>query len=299
VHGDLKGANILISGVGSARLADFGLSSIVDSEILRWTSLKTMTRPGGTVRWQAPELMEDLAGGSRPTFSMDVYSFASVMYEVLTNRLPFYEIWNDAAVVLRVTKGFRPTRPPLDQAPELSNEIWEVMESCWNSNPIERPSVNQVAERLSRVCPTESTISRINMQKIQRKRDVGEDVPTPLSFRVAMRGQTMNFSKIEIDILEECARDSPQSIFPHNNSVKSTAASPASLGGSLSPPPLQEMASLGLFSPLGIATTDPDYQGSGNASGALGLSYTSTGVNNCIDSSSRNISGIDIYLPLS
>lgn len=101
MHGDLKGvrfvtsnypltmfsrfeqANILISGAGSACLADFGLSSIVDSEILRWTSLKSMTRIGGTVRWQAPEVMDGTGNGSRPTFSADVYSVASVMYEVL------------------------------------------------------------------------------------------------------------------------------------------------------------------------------------------------------------------------
>ncbi len=55
---------------------------MVDPEILRWTSLKTMTRVGGTVRWQAPELMDDLEDGTRPTFSADVYSVASVMYEV-------------------------------------------------------------------------------------------------------------------------------------------------------------------------------------------------------------------------
>ncbi len=102
VHGDLKGvhfvpgsnhtppgsyvfnqANILISNSGSACLADFGLSSIDDKEILRWTSLNTVIRVGGTVRWQAPELM-DPEDGSRPTFSADVYSVASVMYEVLS-----------------------------------------------------------------------------------------------------------------------------------------------------------------------------------------------------------------------
>ncbi len=79
----LEQANILISNTGSACLADFGLSSMDDPEILRWTSLKTMTRVGGTVRWQAPELMDDLEDGTRPTFSADVYSVASVMYEVI------------------------------------------------------------------------------------------------------------------------------------------------------------------------------------------------------------------------
>ncbi len=57
---------------------------MVDSKILRWTSLKTMTRVGGTVRWQAPELMSGSEDDTtRPTFSADVYSVASVMYEVI------------------------------------------------------------------------------------------------------------------------------------------------------------------------------------------------------------------------
>ncbi len=76
-------ANILISNSGSAYLADFGLSSINDPEILRWTSLKTMTQVGGTVRWMAPEIMDDIEDDFRPTFAADVYSLASVMYEVL------------------------------------------------------------------------------------------------------------------------------------------------------------------------------------------------------------------------
>lgn len=56
----------------------------MDANILRWTSLETLTRVGGTVRWTAPEMIEDAeeSGLLRPTFESDVYSLASVMYEV-------------------------------------------------------------------------------------------------------------------------------------------------------------------------------------------------------------------------
>ena len=69
---------------GTACLADFGLSSIDDPTVLRWHSLRTTTHGGGTIRWQAPELMEDEDPGSqiRPNAKSDVYSVASVMYEV-------------------------------------------------------------------------------------------------------------------------------------------------------------------------------------------------------------------------
>ncbi len=56
----------------------------MDAEILRWTSLVTVTPTGGTVRWEAPELMEDSENGGIPrsTLLSDVYAVASVMYEV-------------------------------------------------------------------------------------------------------------------------------------------------------------------------------------------------------------------------
>ncbi|KAF9445355.1 kinase-like protein, partial [Macrolepiota fuliginosa MF-IS2] len=145
VHGDLKGANILISSSGLACLADFGLSSIVDAEILRWTSLETTSRIGGTIRWEAPELMDFEDGGiPRPTFPSDVYSLASVMYEILTDRIPYYEFPRDVTILSKVMRGVKPSRPS-DFGVELSDEIWAIMEECWNHDPVQRPTVPQVA----------------------------------------------------------------------------------------------------------------------------------------------------------
>lgn len=75
--------NILINADGSACLADFGLSSVMDAEVLGWTSLTTITQIGGTVRWMAPEMIEAAENCIlRPTFESDIYSLASVMFEV-------------------------------------------------------------------------------------------------------------------------------------------------------------------------------------------------------------------------
>jgi serine/threonine protein kinase len=103
VHGDLKGvslpqafglydvtfdqclqANILVSSTGVTRIADFGLSSIFDTSGPRWRSMPTITQAGGTVRWMAPELLDESHDGHspRPTFSSDIYSLGSIMYEV-------------------------------------------------------------------------------------------------------------------------------------------------------------------------------------------------------------------------
>ncbi|KAF8991733.1 kinase-like domain-containing protein [Cyathus striatus] len=80
VHGDLKGANILVTSSGRPCLGDFGLSSMMDSEALKWTSLQSTKTTGGTTRWQAPELFDPLVDHALPTKESDVYAFGCVCY---------------------------------------------------------------------------------------------------------------------------------------------------------------------------------------------------------------------------
>ncbi|KAJ7231357.1 kinase-like domain-containing protein [Mycena rebaudengoi] len=78
VHGDLRGANILITQEWSACLADFGLTSFTEATL-------TTTRRAGTTRWMAPELIDPERFGIqfRRTKASDVYAFACVCLEVI------------------------------------------------------------------------------------------------------------------------------------------------------------------------------------------------------------------------
>ena len=69
---------------GRGCLADFGLANLVDEDILRWTSIQTTGHQnGGTLRWQAPELIDPPSEESaKATPASDIYSFACVCYEV-------------------------------------------------------------------------------------------------------------------------------------------------------------------------------------------------------------------------
>jgi len=75
----------------------------------------------------------------------------------------------------------------------------------------------------------------------------------------------------------------------------SNQSSPVRSGGSLSPPPSQEMTSFDMFAPVGVGATDPYFQGLDNASTALGLSYMSTDGNGRMDSSAGTMS--DMFMP--
>ncbi|KAJ6471182.1 kinase-like domain-containing protein, partial [Mycena vulgaris] len=89
IHGDLCGTsqscldmwhrrNILMDENGSARLTDFGLAAVVESD----ASIKNSTR-SGSARWMSPELLDPPPGTQfEHTTSSDVWAFGCVCCEV-------------------------------------------------------------------------------------------------------------------------------------------------------------------------------------------------------------------------
>ncbi|KAG5348521.1 hypothetical protein C0989_010181, partial [Termitomyces sp. Mn162] len=60
VHGDIKGPNILVTDTDPPRavLADFGFATVVDTEGLKSPLLSSSATEGGTMRFEAPELLD-------------------------------------------------------------------------------------------------------------------------------------------------------------------------------------------------------------------------------------------------
>ncbi|KAJ7088697.1 kinase-like domain-containing protein [Mycena epipterygia] len=144
VHGDLKAINILVTPSHRACIADFGLSSIADAMTVRFTH-STVSSRGGTARYLAPELFR---GGSKIHFGSDVYAFACVGYEILTGKVPFYELPNDMAVMFQVAAGKRPSQPSSCSGTAALDSLWELLQDCWKDDPELRPSAIQIVERL-------------------------------------------------------------------------------------------------------------------------------------------------------
>ena len=86
----LAKANILADQTCHARIADFGLLTIIsDPANLSCSSSYTQ---GGTARWMSPELIASQRFGfekNRPTRSSDCYALRIVIYETVSGNLPF------------------------------------------------------------------------------------------------------------------------------------------------------------------------------------------------------------------
>ena len=92
VHRDLKPENILLTGAGLVKIADFGLAKAQESPFVSETdgapTISSYTQPGtvmGTVDYMSPE---QVRGESVDTRS-DMFSFGTVLFEMLTGRRPF------------------------------------------------------------------------------------------------------------------------------------------------------------------------------------------------------------------
>ncbi|KAF8216543.1 kinase-like domain-containing protein [Mycena galopus ATCC 62051] len=147
IHGDLRGANILVDDDWHACLADFGLAVFSEATAATHTSHR-----GGSVRWMGPELHYPQSCGLetfKRTFASDVYSFAFVCVELYTGKPPFSDISHDAAVMLRVMAKERPARPCDAKGRKLmSDALWAIVQQCWSHDVAERPSMARVVEMM-------------------------------------------------------------------------------------------------------------------------------------------------------
>ena len=137
IHRDLKPANILMDEFLCPKVADFGLSKLVQSEEYGSISQSTATIKG-TPMYIAPEIWSDYAY----TPKCDVYAYGFMVYEIVTSLEP-YKANSVFEIYPKIIRGERPT---IDDLVPIAYK--NLIEKCWSQNPTERPDFSQIVEEL-------------------------------------------------------------------------------------------------------------------------------------------------------
>jgi serine/threonine protein kinase len=139
VHRDLKAANVLVRQDGDQTycfVADYECSVGVK----------------GTGFFRAPEILQAIKDRSADKkleiFSKkaDIYSYGMTCYEILTGKLPFEgEQSYNYDVVLKYRHALH---QPLQVPNYVNNWMWELLTSCWEYDPKDRPTFKKIKEQL-------------------------------------------------------------------------------------------------------------------------------------------------------
>ena len=95
----------------------------------------------------SPELLDPDIQDHRPTKYSDRYGLGMVIYEVLSQRVPFYQ-YEDLSIFEKVMQGDRPKRAEGVEGIWFTNDIWKLLERCWVPTPWNRPIIDHVLHYL-------------------------------------------------------------------------------------------------------------------------------------------------------
>jgi serine/threonine protein kinase len=142
IHRDIKPPNIMVRSDGHLKVLDFGLAKLTEA-IERDTVSLTVTMNArdsngteegtilGTIAYMSPEQAE----GKRVDARSDIFSFGSVLYEMVTGRRAFQEETKLSTLAAIVHRD--PT-PVHEIAPDAPRDLEKIIARCMRKDPERR-----------------------------------------------------------------------------------------------------------------------------------------------------------------
>ncbi|XP_026750558.2 focal adhesion kinase 1 isoform X7 [Galleria mellonella] len=155
VHRDIAARNVLVSTPTCVKLADFGLSKMVDDK-----SYYKASRGKLPIKWMAPESINF----RRFTSASDVWMFGVCMWEILMLGVkPFIGVKNND-VIGKLENGERLALPA-----GCPPRLYSVMSRCWAYEPSQRPTAHHLKETLFEILQEERSSAWDTMRRENRR----------------------------------------------------------------------------------------------------------------------------------
>ncbi|XP_037326310.2 mast/stem cell growth factor receptor kita isoform X2 [Pungitius pungitius] len=136
IHRDLAARNILLTRGRVAKICDFGLARDINTD----SNYVVKGNARLPVKWMSPESIFECVY----TFESDVWSYGILLWEIFSlGSSPYPGMPVDAKFYKLIKEGYRMDAPEF--APE---EMYQVMRSCWEPDPFNRPPFSKVVERI-------------------------------------------------------------------------------------------------------------------------------------------------------
>ncbi|XP_050125100.1 integrin-linked protein kinase 1-like isoform X3 [Malus sylvestris] len=145
IHCDLKPKNILLDNGGQLKVAGFGLLRLSKISPDKAKLAQPWADTDLSSLYVAPEIYKDEIF----TKSVDAYSFGLILYEMVEGLQPFHPKPMEEAAKLMCLEGKRPQlRTKSKGYPPV---VKELIEECWNPEPVMRPIFSEIIIRLDKI----------------------------------------------------------------------------------------------------------------------------------------------------
>uniref|UniRef100_A0A3P9JQJ7 Protein kinase domain-containing protein n=1 Tax=Oryzias latipes TaxID=8090 RepID=A0A3P9JQJ7_ORYLA len=198
VHRDLAARNVLVCDNKLVKICDFSLARDLQKH-------QDYVQRGNTfmpLKWMSPESIFQNIYSSQS----DVWSYGVLLWEIFSlGRCPYPDLQKTQEICSALKRGYRMTQPE-----HALPHIFELMQQCWEEDPLSRPSFSSLVISLEKIMSDGSRKSDNNCRSLcsspeQTQLHCGLQKKKTLQSGVRMQRLSLKSSEIHLSLyLSHC-----------------------------------------------------------------------------------------------